>query len=247
MGSSNKDFISTDYWTDAWARHIKDYLSAPPRAGIWLEKVFPNKRLSILESAGGSCRDSYYLFQRGYASLGTDFDGKTIEYLKKTHSKSNFVLKREDAFDFSFSDDSFDIVFHNGFWVLFDDNEVIKKSLLEQARVSRKFLVIIAHNHENFRNRMVFEQKSKLDDLYNIRFFHRRELIEIIQSSGLKYKKIRCKKFGSSADQLYRLEKKFAFFGPLARFIVPMLYPFSKWSDIERVALIVELDKGRQE
>lgn len=242
MNDINEKFSSEDYWSSAWVRHIEGYLNAPPRAGIWLEKVFPDKCLTILESAGGSCRDSRYLFERGYKSLGTDFDHKTLSYIKKSRPASNFVMQREDAFNFSFHDDAFDIVFHNGFWVLFEDDEDIKKLLLEQARVCKKYLVILVHNSENTKNRELFEQKSKLDDLYKIRFFSRSELTDIIELSGLKQKKIIFKKFGSHADRLYQIEKRFTFFGFLNKFFVPLFYTFYPWAGVERIGVIVELD-----
>jgi len=59
---SKSFFQEQTFWSDAWVRHIESYLAAPPRCGIWLMTNY-GKNHSILECAGGSCRDSRYLFQ----------------------------------------------------------------------------------------------------------------------------------------------------------------------------------------
>ena len=145
----NKFFENSEYWSSAWVRHIEAYLAAAPRCGIWLNYYFPDKPLSFLECAGGSCRDSRYLFEIRRQSMGSDFDEKTLEYVKMKFTGSKFPLRKEDAFSLTFNDNEIDVVFHNGFWICFDDDIKINRLLIEQARVSKKYAVGLVHNIYN--------------------------------------------------------------------------------------------------
>lgn len=239
MNQVNRSFQDEKYWTDTWIRYINTYLDSAPRAGYWLSQVF-NKKQKILEIAGGSCRDSKFLFEKGFASLGTDFDQKTLDYLKKEHSFFN--LKKEDAFNLSFKDDEFQISFSNGFWVLFDDNEVIYSLIKEQARVTEQCLVSFIHNKKNIKLVQDFNEKSNFDDLYKIRFFDKDEIIQIVHDSGIKYKKIKIKKFGGIVDRLLskKIKSKSLKLHDIFVYVVPKLYKFLPWSKVERIVVMVE-------
>lgn len=240
---ANKSFGDDAYWSDAWARHIEDYLAAPPRCGIWLEYYFPDKTLSFLECAGGSCRDSRYLFGENREAIGSDFDEKTLNYVRKKFKGSNFILRKENAFSLNFDDASRDLVFHNGFWVCFDDDGKIDELIKEQARVAKKYLVALVHNKNNQSLVENFKKLSRKDDLYKIRFFDLPELDRVFKSAGVKYKKIIYEKFGGPVDRLFAIERKIPFLKPLVRWVVPRLYRFQPWSEVERVAMIVELER----
>lgn len=227
-----------DFWEDAWVRHLEQYLAAPPRAGLWLISRFRLSGLRVLEIAGGSCRDSRYLAEQGVEVLGTDFDEKTLSYLARRFPASPLKLQLENASALTLADSSADLSMHNGFWVLFAGNEQVVALLKEQARVTRHVLVAMVHNADNRRVMATFALKAKTDPLYDIRFFHRTELAALVKAAGLKPRALRLEKFGGPVDQLLRLP------GPLGRWsrrLVPRLYRWLPWSQVERVALVLEL------
>jgi hypothetical protein len=238
----NDNFSDSKYWGDAWVRHIEAYLSAPPRCGIWLRSRFKNKRISILECAGGSCRDARYLFSHGYNAVGSDFDEKTIKFIQVKYPHSTFVIRNENAFNFSLHNKSIDYVFHNGFWVCFEDEGEIVKLFKEQCRVSRRYAIALVHNKNNKSLVKVFRDKSERDDLYKIRFFKKSDLEHIVYSSGMKFHSIKFEKFGGPADILYKIEKYVPRLSPLVRWLVPRIYKYQPWVKVERIAMIVKLE-----
>jgi hypothetical protein len=239
----NKSFENSEYWSDAWVTHIENYLNSPPRCGIWLDFYFAKKTLMFLECAGGSCRDSRYLHDKGFKSIGTDFDENTLSYVRKRYENSNFLLQKEDGFNLSFNEDSFDVVFHNGFWVCFDDDKKIVNLLEEQARVSNKYLVAIVHNKKNDNLVAKFDKLSEKDSLYKIRFFDIEDIACIIKKSQNKFSNIKYEKFGGPIDCLYLFKKRIPFLGPLIHWAVPRLYRFQPWNKVERIAVVIELKK----
>lgn len=237
-------FQSKCYWEKAWIHHVETYLSSPSRCGYWMESMF-SKNLSVVEIAGGSCRDSRYLAEHGCQAVGTDFDGKTLEYLTKRFPNSKLPLIQADAFNLSFSDKEFDISFSNGFLVCFSQDKDIRSLLKEQERITRRYIVLLVHNKDNTLLVDNFREKSKYDPLYKIRFFTREELRQIIDSASLNSKNITFHKFGGKADALF--QKKIKKFPNIlvehARFIAPRLYKYQFWSTTERIACVVELEK----
>jgi len=240
----NKHFEKTDYWSEKWVQYIEKYLAAPPRCGIWLNYYFPDKTISFLECAGGSCRDSRYLFESGRQSTGSDFDEKTIHYISRKFPQSKFPIQREDAFSISLNKKSIDVVFHNGFWICFDDDEKIASLLKEQARVSKRFVVALVHNIHNQELVARFTELGSKDDLYNIRFFDTKTLESIVNNSGIKIRSIIFEKFGGPIDRLFSFEKRIPFLSPLVRWVVPRLYRYQPWKKVERIAMVIELDKS---
>jgi SAM-dependent methyltransferase len=227
------------FWEEAWVRHLEQYLAAPPRAGLWLHRRFPMLRhWSVLEIAGGSCRDSRYLAEMGVRATGSDFDQKTLDYLAQRFPGSPLALKREDAATLSLPDQAVDLTVHNGFWVLFGDDVQVAALLREQARVTRRVLVALVHNADNPRQVAAFERKAKADPLYDIRFFRRSELSPLVQSAGLRPVRMTIEKFGGPVDRLLTLPGAW---GRLARQVVPRLYRWLPWRHVERIALVLEL------
>jgi len=239
----NPSFKQESYWSEAWIKHINNYLTAPPRCGFWLESRFSQTH-NILEIAGGSCRDSRYLATRGYKAVGSDFDQKTLEYLDKNHPTQDFQLLKEDAFKFSFKTNEFDVSFSNGFWVLFNDNEDISALANEQARITKKYLVSVVHNAENKKLVDAFKKKSLTDNLYNIRFFNRNEIQEVLKKVNFSYKSISISKFGGPIDKLLsnKIGAKSKILHNLFIKLVPLLYKYQPWSMVERVVITIELD-----
>ena len=226
------------FWEEAWVRHIEQYLVTPPRAGLWLRTRFGLTGWRVLEIAGGSCRDSRYLAECGVDAIGSDFDQKTLDYLAQRFPDSALKLARDDALALSLPDGSVDLSVHNGFWVLFSDDDRVVALLREQARVTRRVLVAMVHNADNARLMSIFAHKSKTDPLYDIRFFRRAELPALVRAAGLTPRAVRLEKFGGPVDRLLGLP---GLAGRLARAVVPRLYRLLPWSQVERIALVVEL------
>ncbi|MEM2097710.1 MAG: class I SAM-dependent methyltransferase [Methanothrix sp.] len=240
---ANQDLSSIGFWEDAWKKHIETYLKAPPRTGYFIASLFPDRSQKILEIASGSSRDSLYLSSLGYNVTAVDFDLKTMYYLRKRLGLSLSMLCA-DAFHLPFKRKSFDISFSNGFWILFRRDEEIHHLIREQSVVTKKYLISLVHNSENKQLVKLFEDKAKKDPLYNIRFFHRKELTDIIKDSGISYKSIQIKKFGGITDVFLRnrvmnMPNLFQTFGKI---IVPRLYELHPWSAVERIACIVKLE-----
>jgi len=230
------------FWTDAWSRHLETYLDAVPRTGIWLERMIGGAP-KTLELAGGSCRDSRYLFQRGWDATGSDFDDKTLAYLRQRFAALRHPLLQLDAFATGLPDRAFDLTFHNGFFVLFRDDAQIIALLREQARISRKAMVIVVHNALNQTLWKRFVRLAASDPIYDVRFFTPPEISGLVRQSGITFRKLEVRKFGGRADALYRARIK-RLPNPirgLARHLVPRLYSLQSWTQTERIAVIVRL------
>ncbi len=231
------------FWEDAWVRHIEQYLAVQPRCGYWLASAFPSRSLSIMEIAGGSCRDSRYLAERGCQAIGSDFEQRTLDYIATRFPNSPLVLQREDAFALSLRDKAIDLTFHNGFWVLFNDDHLIHKLIHEQARVTRRYMVALVHNGENQRQVDTFGMKASEDPIYDIRFFRRQELCDVISASGLTYRQLTLRKFGGPAEGWMRSKIRGVPnpFRHLSRLMIARLYDRQSWQDTERIACVIEL------
>jgi SAM-dependent methyltransferase len=242
-GGIDTRFSQAEYWQDAWVRHIDAYLAAPPRCGYWVAATFGRERPTVLEIAGGSCRDSRFLAERSWDAVGTDFEQRTLDYLRYRFPASRLRLEREDAFRLSLRDKSVDLTFHNGFWVLFRDDNKIHALLQEQARVTRKYVVALMHNAENAQLAGSFGRLSQRDSLYDIRFFHRDEIRDLVNASGLRYKSLALHKFGGRMDVFFgpHLKGLRNPLRPVARHFVPRLYPYQSWQETERIACVIEL------
>jgi hypothetical protein len=235
-----------EFWNESWIKHIEIYLNSTPRAGIFIKEYFCNIS-SILEIAGGSCRDSRYLANSGFDVTGSDFDEKTLKYLQEERfPHDELKYSKEDAFSLTFRTSSFELIFHNGFFILFDDNNQLNEMLKEQARVSKRYIIFFVHNSENKGLIKRFKIKSEEDELYKIRFFDKNEIVSIVKESHIDYKSIRVMKFGGFFDTFYK--KKFKkivpnILYPFRKKIIPKLYQFQRWKNTERVCCIIELDK----
>ncbi|HQU32325.1 MAG: class I SAM-dependent methyltransferase [Planctomycetia bacterium] len=238
--------INSDFWTDSWKSHLENYLSAPPRAGIFINTFLGTHFNSVLEIAAGSSRDSRYLSRCGFDATASDFCENTIGYLKNVRFP-NDILKYsvEDARRLSFADNSFDLTFHNGFLICFKENETIFETLKEQERISKKYILFFVHNSSNKKLTKKFLTLSKKDKLYDVRFFSIDEVRTIVIDSGINIRSLTIKKFGGICDILYA-DKIKIFNNPFRRLsprFVPHLYQFQKWNNTERIACIIELNK----
>lgn len=229
------------FWSETWLQHIDTYLAAPPRCGYWLETRF-GLRHSVLDLAGGSCRDSRYLAARGASAVGSDFDQKTLTYLAARFPHSTLELRREDAFALTLPDNSVDLSFSNGFWV-YHHPDRLRVLAREQARVTRKWMVVLVHNARNKTQVETFRRAAQSDPLYDIHFFDPGEIADLVRSFEVPHKRLSVHKVGGPLDLfLYRR------LGPVgnpvsgvAASVVPHLYRRQPWRQTERVACVLEL------
>jgi len=234
--------LNAKSWDDIWNTHLENYLIATPRTGIVIHSLFGNAS-KVLEIACGSGRDAYYLFTKNMAVSAIDYANETIEKLKvKFPNGINF--QSQDAFAMNYNDKEFDVTFHNGFYVLFENDEDVKKLICEQARITNKNMVIIEHNLRNSKLVDKFARKSSSDPIYNIRFYDPDELVNLVKLSGIDFHSIRVQKFGGWPDMFYGLLEKFKwlkkFQAPLY-WTIPRLYTLVPWKKVERCMVIVDM------
>lgn len=232
-------------WREKWQDLLHRYLGGKPNLGIFIDNYIKNID-KCLEVACGSSIDSIYLASKGLAATASDFEDNLIKTLQQKIKIDNLVYIIADAFNLPFCKNSYDLVFHNGFFVLFQDDLDICKLLLEQERISRKYIIVVAHNKENTNYFNRFRQLAKSESLYDIRFFTPAELKNIVKKSGIKYKSIMLLKFGGISDVFYKTKFKKIIPNILYLFrnsIVPKLYQLQSWEKTVRIACLIELKK----
>ena len=237
--------MNQEQWSEVWKGHLDSYLKVVPRTGIFCRSEVPGMT-SSLEVACGSGRDSLYLYENGVDAIATDFAEGLVSELKKKFPPEMRV-QREDAFDLSLDDNAVDLVFSNGFLVLFDDDTEIKRLVVERARVASSCMIFIEHNGENIRLKRKFKELGVSDPIYRIRFFSpndlRRLVVGALAEAGVNYRSVRLKKFGGVWDWLYRaIEWRGVdrIVAPILTKMVPRLYQFQGWGRTERVAIVVK-------
>ncbi|MEE2757289.1 MAG: class I SAM-dependent methyltransferase [Myxococcota bacterium] len=238
--------INNELWPNLWRQYLDQYLSKPPRTGFWVDAHFGGKANSFLELGCGSGRDAMYLAQRGHSVVGSDLDDVTLMELETRFGSETLNFSVQDASNLTFDTDSFDVVYHNGLWVLFEDDDVIISMLKEQIRVASKYAIILVHNQENLALRRQFQKRADGgDQLYDIRFFNRTSLTDLIESSGLEYRSLKLMKFGGRFDAFYRktpIKRVIPnVLWPLRKQLVPHLYQAESWTRTERLACVLEL------
>ena len=237
--------IESSAWPSIWKRHLDGYLKKPARTGFFMDAHFGHVADSFLELGCGSGRDSVYLARQGHNVVGTDLDGETLNELQQRFAHESVAFAPADASALDFPDDSFDVVFHNGLWVLFEDDAFIERLMAEQARVARKYAVILVHNALNPALVERFRKGAETDELYDIRFFTPDDVRRLVESSGVTYKRQYTLKFGGRFDLLYSAKRVKRILPnvvwPVRHAAVPRLYQLESWSRVERVACVVEL------
>jgi hypothetical protein len=227
-------------WDELWRKNLEDYVQGAPRTGVFVHHLFPNAR-TYLELGAGSARDSFHLSQLGRVATASDFS-PAVEGWRRIYPP-DFRGKLVDAFNIEAPESAFDVTFHNGLYVLFDDDQ-IRRALVEQRRVTRQAMVIIVHNKRNTRGVRSFEALRETNPLFRIRFFEPEEIASLVKASGIGYRDVSIHKFGGPSDLAYQILKTNAhttqrnlWLGGLAS----RLYPLTPWSRVERIATIVHL------
>jgi ubiquinone/menaquinone biosynthesis C-methylase UbiE len=237
--------MNREQWSNSWKKHLETYQKGRPRTGIFAG-AYAKGIVSSLELGCGSGRDSVYLAQNGVEAVASDYEPSVIGILKDQFKDGPVKFCVADAFDLPFRDNTFDLVFHNGLFVLFNQDQDLIRMLREQQRVSGKYILILVHNKDNRRLVAKFGALAPADPIHDIRFFTRNEVAQIVRSSGIKIKHVRYLKFGGKADAFHRRWFRKIIpnlLYPFRHFWIPRLYQRQRWKNTERIACLIELQK----
>lgn len=223
-----------DFWTSAWSRHYDTYYSAVPRQAYYLDFVLDGADRRLLEIGAGSFRDSVRLNEWGYDCTGTDFSDEAATRAKAGYPQFAEKLHAMDASALEFEDNAFDVSFHNGFFVLFEDDAVIQSFLQEQLRVTKRKVICTVHNALNTQRVEKFRELSESDSLYDIRFFTPDEIKAVLEPHCTKVEL-----FPFGVRTMDRLIRRVPWKSPL-KYIYKGL-PKSDFSDCERVMAVGHL------
>lgn len=190
-------------WNAMWSRHLENYLAGWPCAGMMMAQSISDNFDTTLEIACGSARDSLYLHSLGKHVVAIDSNQNLILSLQQRfRDLSDITFKVEDALRMSFKDNEFDLSFHNGFYILFDDDDQIISLLREQCRVTKKHVLFFVHNAHNPSLQAKFNSAAREESHFDIRFFERDHIMKLVRDSGVKYEQMSISKFGGPVDLL---------------------------------------------
>jgi hypothetical protein len=129
----------------------------------------------------GSFRDMANLNKLGVDCSGTDYSETSVNNAKKYFDNIAHKIFQSDAFYMNnIQDDEYDVTFHNGLWVLFENDDDILNLAKEQARISKNKMIVTVHNAHNQKFTEYFEKLAENDPLYKIRFFSINEIEELM-------------------------------------------------------------------
>jgi hypothetical protein len=173
----DKSLESNSVWDVKWEELFDSYQQDLRHA--YYVNALLNKEMSILEIAAGSFRDMAFLNSIGYDCHGCDFSKKSVSLAKKYFPKLEDKIFELDALDINNFNKKYDVTYHNGFWVLFESDDILKKLFNIQKSITKKFMIITVHNGHNQNFKRYFMEKQKKDNLYAIRFFEIDEFLDI--------------------------------------------------------------------
>lgn len=179
LGKLTPDSPADDWdrkWVDIFAHYQNDI-----RHGHYIHALLHRDERHILEIAAGSFRDVAALNRWGRTGTGMDFSEEAVRLAKEQFPEYVSRFHQMSAFDMSFSDKSFDVTYHNGFWILFSDKEILALAK-EQARVTRKRMIVTVHNGHNSQFVGYFDRMRQSDPLYDIRFFSVEEITHLMRT-----------------------------------------------------------------
>ena len=138
-----------------------------------------NPDWEVFELAAGSFRDVGHLLSKRINCQGGDFSRKCVQKAQENWPQWRERFSVKDAFYTGFPDNAFDLTYHNGFWVLFEDTD-LEKLIREQARITRNVMVATVHNGHNAQFKRYFRDRSEKDELFDVRFFEENELTDLM-------------------------------------------------------------------
>jgi hypothetical protein len=171
---------SQQEWDEKW-QNIFDHYQQDLRHAYYINAILNLNEKKLMEIAAGSFRDTGALNKWGLECYGTDFSIKSVELAKKQFPDLAEKISQQNAFEFKFKDKAFDLSYSNGFWVLFNDNDILKLAK-EQARITKYRIVATVHNAHNKQFVEYFDKLKQNDPLYKVRFFEMDEITELMES-----------------------------------------------------------------
>lgn len=172
---------SSNDWDRKWV-DIFDHYQSDLRHAYYIHAMLNEDEHRILEIAAGSFRDMTELRRRGFDCEGMDFSTESVARARQHFPEFSRAIHHASAFEMPFADQAFDVSYHNGFWVLFSD-EQIRHLAAEQARISRSRIIATVHNSHNKQFVDYFEKKKANDPLYDIRFFNIDQMMELMHET----------------------------------------------------------------
>ncbi len=131
--------MSHPKWSEVYseAETLPGFINHIYTHNIFLNAIFTEKVDKLLETGVGGGSMSIFLSYFGLKITAIDNDDEVIKVAKQNNEilKGRIEVIKADAFKLPFPDNSFDLVFHQGFFEHFSDDE-ISKLLTEQLRVS---------------------------------------------------------------------------------------------------------------
>ncbi|MFV3307718.1 class I SAM-dependent methyltransferase [Pseudomonas sp. NY15181] len=170
--------ITAKDWDQKWQEIFNRYQN-DIRHAYYIDAVRKRHEKRVLEIAAGSFRDIVQLTKLGVEGHGIDFSPESVALAKKLYPSLQERFLVMDAFDLQYPDNHFDVSFHNGFWGLFSDEEIVRMAK-EQARVTKGRIIATMHNAHNQAFADYFNSQKKIDPLFNIRFFTIDQMREIL-------------------------------------------------------------------
>lgn len=176
IGINNKN-----QWNKKWEQIFIKYQN-DTRNAYYVNSVLDENDYKVLELAAGSFRDTVTLNRFGIDCYGSDYSEKSVFLAKKMFPELADKFFVCDSFNLAdIKDKSFDVSFHNGFWVLFEDNNLLIKLFNEQKRITTNKIIITVHNRHNESFVEYFNSMSQNDELYRIRFFEIDEIKNLLK------------------------------------------------------------------
>lgn len=169
---------SPNEWDHKWAC-IFDQYQRDLRHAYYIRALLHSDEKKLLEIAAGSFRDMAALRRLNIDCEGVDFSLESVQRAKTRFPQYFNFIEQMNAFDLAFDDDTFDVTYHNGFWICFKDSD-IQLLAREQARVTQKRMIATVHNAHNKRFVSYFNEMKKSDPLYDIRFFSVAEITRLM-------------------------------------------------------------------
>lgn len=166
-------------WDKEWEQ-IFDRYQQDLRHAHYIRAVLEQADRRVLELAAGSFRDMALLNRLGVDCEGMDFSETSTQKARERFPEIASKIHAADAFALPFKDKQFDVSYHNGFWVLFED-EPIHRLVQEQARISRRAIIATVHNAHNAQFKAYFERMARTDPLYAIRFLDSAFMSEVMR------------------------------------------------------------------
>ena len=178
--NSNSILRNEKDWDIKW-KDIFDNYQKDNRHAYYIRALKRKEEKNILEIAAGSFRDMGALCKWGFSCNGVDYSSESISRAKLQFPNFKEKIHKMDAFNFDYKDDTFDLTFHNGFWGLYNNDEILRLAK-EQARISKYRMIATVHNAHNNSFKLYFDKMKERDALYNVRFFQIDEITALMSS-----------------------------------------------------------------